>query len=102
MPSHALADGAAVARWLDDVLTAVGAERAHLVGSSYGGWTALEHARHLPGRVSAVTLVDPAGLADLTGRFYRWVILGGLSVLTAGSMAPHARPRAGQRDAGRG
>ena len=81
VPSHALADGAAVARWLDDVLTAVGAERAHLVGSSYGGWTALEHARHLPGRVSAVTLVDPAGLADLTGRFYRWVILGGLSVL---------------------
>ena len=81
VPSHALADGAAVARWLDDVLIAVGAERAHLVGSSYGGWTALEHARHLPGRVSAVTLVDPAGLADLTGRFYRWVILGGLSVL---------------------
>ncbi|SFK31447.1 alpha/beta fold hydrolase [Geodermatophilus ruber] len=81
VPSQALADGVTAARWLDEVLAAVGAERAHLVGSSYGGWIALEHERHLSGRVSAVTLVDPAGLADLSGRFYRWVILGGLSVL---------------------
>src|SRR5689334_16845571 len=81
VPSGVIPDGASVARWLDEVLAAVGAERAHLVGSSFGGWTALEHERHLPGRVSAVTLVDPAGLAELSGRFYRWLILGGLTAL---------------------
>jgi pimeloyl-ACP methyl ester carboxylesterase len=90
VPSRAIEDGVSMARWLDEVLAAVGAERAHLVGSSYGGWTALEHERHRPGRTSAVTLVDPAGLAELTGRFYRWVILGGLTVL----LPPPLRHRA--------
>jgi pimeloyl-ACP methyl ester carboxylesterase len=78
---EAIPDGPAAARWLDDVLAAVGAQRAHLVGSSFGGWVALEHERHSPGRVSAVTLVDPAGLGPVTGRFYRWVVLGGLTAL---------------------
>ena len=32
-------------------------------------------------RVGALTLVDPAGFAPLTGRFYRWLILSGLAVL---------------------
>ena len=76
-----ITDGAAAARWLEDVLAALGAERAHLVGSSFGGWLALEFARRAPGRVEAVTLVDPAGLSPVTGRFYRWVVLGGLTVL---------------------
>ncbi|WP_207620750.1 hypothetical protein [Streptosporangium minutum] len=29
----------------------------------------------------ALTLVDPVGFAPLTGRFYRWVIVGGLAAL---------------------
>ncbi|WP_456600092.1 alpha/beta fold hydrolase [Blastococcus sp. SYSU DS0616] len=73
------ADGPALTGWLEEVLAGVGARGAHLVGCSYGGWLALEHARVQPGRISAVTLVDPAGLQPLTGRFYRWVVLGGMA-----------------------
>jgi pimeloyl-ACP methyl ester carboxylesterase len=92
-PTRPITDGASAARWLEEVLAAVAAERAHLVGSSYGGWTALEHERHLPGRVGAVTLVDPAGLAPLTGRFYRWVVLGGLAVLLPSGLRRRAARR---------
>jgi pimeloyl-ACP methyl ester carboxylesterase len=92
-PSAPLPDGVAVARWLEEVLAAVGARRAHLVGSSFGGWAALEHERHAPGRVAAVTLVDPAGFARLSGRFYRWVILGGLAALLPGPLRRRAARR---------
>lgn len=86
-------DAAGAIRWLDDVLVAVDARRAHLVGSSYGGWLALEYERVHPGRVAAVTLVDPAGLEPLSGRFYRWVILGGMaSLLPAALRRRTARP----------
>lgn len=49
----ALAD--AMERTLDDI----GIERAHLVGSSLGGWLALELARR--GRARAAVLLSPAG-----------------------------------------
>jgi pimeloyl-ACP methyl ester carboxylesterase len=88
-----IVDGADAARWLDDVLAAVGAERAHLVGVSYGGWTALQHQLHRPGRVGAVTLLDPAGFSPLTGRFYRWLVLCGL----AGLLPERLRGRAAHR-----
>src|SRR5262249_51736725 len=32
------ADGAEVAAWLDEVLTALDIDRAHMIGASYGGW----------------------------------------------------------------
>ena len=54
-------DGADLASWLDDVLDALGAERVHLVGLSYGGWLALNQARRSPGRLASVTSVDPVG-----------------------------------------
>jgi pimeloyl-ACP methyl ester carboxylesterase len=76
-----IATGADVGAWLTDVLAALGADRAHLVGSSFGGWTALEQQLGGGGGVAALTLVDPAGFAPLSGRFYRWVILGGLAAL---------------------
>ncbi|MDP9868345.1 MULTISPECIES: alpha/beta fold hydrolase [Streptosporangium] len=76
-----LANGAEVGGWLTDVLAALGAERAHMVGSSYGGWTVMEQQLGGGGRVSALTLVDPVGFAPLTGRFYRWVIVGGMAAL---------------------
>src|SRR4051812_41292726 len=60
-------DAAGAIRWLDDVLVAVDARRAHLVGSSYGGWLALEYERGHPGRGAAGGLVDPAGLEPLPG-----------------------------------
>ncbi|MEU6408871.1 alpha/beta fold hydrolase [Microbispora sp. NPDC046933] len=74
-----LATGAEVGGWLTDMLDAVGAERAHVVGSSYGGWTAVEQQRGGGGRVAALTLVDPGGFAPLTGRFYRWALAGAIA-----------------------
>jgi pimeloyl-ACP methyl ester carboxylesterase len=54
-----LANGADLARWLGDVVDALGAERVHVVGLSYGGWIALNVALHAPERLQSVTMVDP-------------------------------------------
>ncbi|MEU8077802.1 alpha/beta hydrolase [Catellatospora citrea] len=77
-----IADGRDTARWLDEVLAALNVDRAHLVGCSYGGWTALQHQLHTPGRAATITLLDPAGFGRITKRFLLWVILGGLAGLT--------------------
>jgi pimeloyl-ACP methyl ester carboxylesterase len=87
--------GAEVGGWLTDVLTALGAQRAHLVGSSFGGWTALEQQLGSGGRVGALTLVDPAGVAPLTGRFYRWIILGGMAGMLPRGLRHRAAGRLG-------
>jgi len=76
-----LTGAADAGRWIGEFLAAVGAERAHLVGTSFGGWSAVQQQLHAPGRVAALTLVDPAGFGPVTGRFYRWVIFGGLAGL---------------------
>jgi pimeloyl-ACP methyl ester carboxylesterase len=76
-----LANGAEVGGWLTDALAAVGTEGAHVVGSSYGGWTAVEQQLGGGGRVAALTLVDPVGFASSYGRFYRWVIVGGMAAM---------------------
>ncbi|XVU29056.1 alpha/beta fold hydrolase [Actinoplanes sp. CA-054009] len=74
-----LRDGGDWARWLDETLTALKAGRVHLVGTSFGGWVAIEYALSHPGRVATVTVVDPAGFGRVTGRFIAWVTLGGLA-----------------------
>ncbi len=48
------------ARWLDEVLTELDLDRVHLLGASIGGWTAVCHAVHRPGRAMSLTLLDPA------------------------------------------
>jgi pimeloyl-ACP methyl ester carboxylesterase len=88
-----IATGAQVGDWLTDVLTALDVQRAHLVGSSFGGWTALEQQLGGGGHVGALTLVDPAGFTRPTGRFYRWIILSGL----AGMLPRRLRHRAAGR-----
>jgi pimeloyl-ACP methyl ester carboxylesterase len=58
------------AAWLGEVLDGLGADRAHLVGISQGGWLALDLAVHDPGRVASLTLGEPAGIVPITmGRF---------------------------------
>ncbi|MFI6503970.1 alpha/beta fold hydrolase [Nonomuraea typhae] len=76
-----LTTGAEVGDWFTDVLAAVGAERAHVVGCSYGGWTAVRQQLGGGGRVAALTLVDPGGFAPLPRRFVRWALAGALASL---------------------
>jgi pimeloyl-ACP methyl ester carboxylesterase len=49
------------AAWLAEVLAALGLDRVHLVGLSYGGWLALNQARRSPDGLASVTAVDPVG-----------------------------------------
>jgi pimeloyl-ACP methyl ester carboxylesterase len=76
-----IAEPAASAAWLDEVLDGLGLDRAHLVGASYGGWIALNQALHTPGRVASITLLDPAGLTPLDKRFWWWFWVRGLAAL---------------------
>lgn len=84
-----IADGVDAAAWLEDVLATLDLADVHLVGCSYGGWVALQHRLHHPGRVGVMTLLDPAGFNGFGFRFYAWLIAGGLA-----ASAPRAlRPR---------
>ncbi|MEV4372830.1 alpha/beta fold hydrolase [Nonomuraea sp. NPDC049637] len=78
-----LATAADVGGWLTDVLTAVGAERAHVAGFSAGCLTAVWAATHQrpgeSGRVAALTLLDPGGFAPISGRFVRWAAAGAVA-----------------------
>jgi pimeloyl-ACP methyl ester carboxylesterase len=71
-----------VAQWLGEVFAGLEAERAHLVGCSYGGWIALRYAMRAPDRVATMTLLDPAGFGRVSARFLAWVIVGGLAGLS--------------------
>lgn len=55
-------DGDSHARWLDEVFAGLGLDRAALVGTSLGGWLALDHAARRPSRVAALALICPAGI----------------------------------------
>src|ERR1700744_1480083 len=45
-----------------DVLDALGLDRPHVAGGSFGGWIAAELALYLPQRVASLTLLSAAGL----------------------------------------
>jgi pimeloyl-ACP methyl ester carboxylesterase len=47
------------ARWLDEALAGLGQGGVHLLGLSFGGWSAVNHAVRTPGRVTSLTLLDP-------------------------------------------
>ncbi|MFI1768382.1 alpha/beta fold hydrolase [Streptomyces sp. NPDC020800] len=61
------------ARWLDETLAGLGLGRVHLVGSSYGGWLAVNQAYRRPERLASVTLLDPGGLEKVGLRFFVWI-----------------------------
>jgi pimeloyl-ACP methyl ester carboxylesterase len=66
----AVPDRDALVAWLDEVFDGLGIDRVHLVGASYGGWIALNAARHSPRRVVSLSLLEPV-LTQL--RPYFWV-----------------------------
>ncbi len=47
------------AQWFDETLTGLGLGTVHLLGVSFGGWSAVNHALHRPGRAVSLTLLDP-------------------------------------------
>jgi pimeloyl-ACP methyl ester carboxylesterase len=60
------------ARCIDQVLNGLGLDEVHLVGHSYGGWTALQTAARFPERLATVTMIEPANtVARLSGKFWR-------------------------------
>ncbi|WP_223767917.1 alpha/beta fold hydrolase [Streptomyces huiliensis] len=70
----------AMAAWLEEVLDGLGLERTHLLGMSYGGWAAANHATRAPGRIASLTLLDPARtLAPLRPGFVTGAVLAVLS-----------------------
>ncbi|MER7703707.1 alpha/beta fold hydrolase [Kitasatospora sp. NPDC097605] len=86
------AGGAENAAWLDEVFAALGLDRVHLVGVSYGGWLALNQAVHAPGRLASIAPLDPGGIVKVPARFYAHMI-GGLF----GMLAPRRwRPALGR------
>ncbi|WP_344660488.1 alpha/beta fold hydrolase [Catenulispora subtropica] len=83
-----LADGRDLADWLDQTLDGLDLAGVHIVGASYGGWVALSHQVHHPGRAAGLTLVDSAGFAEVGFRFYLWLIGGGLAGLALRPLRP--------------
>ncbi|AEW98367.1 putative carboxylesterase (plasmid) [Streptantibioticus cattleyicolor NRRL 8057 = DSM 46488] len=63
------------ARWMDEALAALGLDRVHLIGSSYGGWLTLNQAHRRPGRLASVTLLGPGGLEKVGLRFFVWIFV---------------------------
>ncbi|WP_433433673.1 alpha/beta fold hydrolase [Nonomuraea sp. CA-141351] len=81
-------DGRDGAAWLGEVLTALKVDSAHAVGCSYGGWLAMNHEIHRPGRFATLVLLDPAGFALPGPRFYGWAIAGALAGLAPRALRP--------------
>jgi pimeloyl-ACP methyl ester carboxylesterase len=81
--------GADMAAWLDEVLAGLDVRRAHLVGLSYGGWVALNHACRAPERLASVTSVDPVGaIGRAQGTFLLKIVPD--SILASVAKSDHA------------
>jgi pimeloyl-ACP methyl ester carboxylesterase len=76
------------AQWLDEALDGLGLDRAHLVGSSYGGWLVLNAAHRKPGRIASATLLDPGGLEKVGLRFFGWIFVSLFATLAPSPLRP--------------
>ncbi|PJM94397.1 alpha/beta fold hydrolase [Streptomyces sp. CB01373] len=76
------------AQWLDETLAGLGLDRVHLVGSSYGGWLALNQAHRRPARLASVTLLDPGGLEKVGPRFFVWIFAGLFATFAPKALRP--------------
>ncbi|MFB6893373.1 alpha/beta fold hydrolase [Kitasatospora sp. NPDC056327] len=86
---RAVAAGSAEnAAWLDETLAGLELEHVHLVGSSYGGWLALNQAVHAPGRLASVALLDPGGIEKVPARFHAHMIAGLFGMLAPRTLRP--------------
>ncbi|MEV5376150.1 MULTISPECIES: alpha/beta fold hydrolase [Streptomyces] len=76
------------ARWLEETLAGLGLDRVHLVGSSYGGWLALNQAHRGSGRLASVTLLDPGGLEKVGLRFFVWIFVSLFATFAPKALRP--------------
>lgn len=61
------------AAWVEQVLSGLELERAHVVGHSFGAAVAATHTLHHPGRVASLTLLEPVMvLRGLPASVYLW------------------------------
>jgi pimeloyl-ACP methyl ester carboxylesterase len=59
-------------RCVNEVFDGLRLEDVHVVGHSYGGWTAAQTAARTPDRLASVTLIEPCNtVARLSGKFWR-------------------------------
>ncbi|MDP9331991.1 MAG: alpha/beta fold hydrolase [Actinomycetota bacterium] len=83
-----------LSRWLEETLTGLGVEHAHLAGTSYGAFLALNLATSRPGAVRSLYLIEPAGLVRVViAKFMLW----GMSSLFASLLPKSLRRIAAQR-----
>ncbi|MER7620596.1 alpha/beta hydrolase [Streptomyces sp. NPDC126503] len=76
------------AQWMDEALDALGLDRVHLVGSSYGGWLVLNQAHRRPQRLASVTALDPGGLEKVGLRFFAWVFVSLFATFAPKALRP--------------
>lgn len=76
------------AQWLDETLAGLGLDRVHLIGSSYGGWLALNQAHRRPDRLASVTLLDPGGLEKVGLRFFVWIFVSLFATFAPKALRP--------------
>jgi pimeloyl-ACP methyl ester carboxylesterase len=83
-----------LSQWLDETLTGLGLESAHLAGTSYGGFLALNLATSRPGAVRSLYLIEPAGLVRVViAKFMLW----GMPCLFASALPGSLRRMAARR-----
>jgi pimeloyl-ACP methyl ester carboxylesterase len=83
-----------LADWLAEVLDGLGLERAHLVGTSYGGFLALNLAARHPERVRSLFVIESGALVEVRmGRFLAWGISSMVAALLPGPLRKVAARR---------
>ncbi|MYT32557.1 MULTISPECIES: alpha/beta fold hydrolase [unclassified Streptomyces] len=86
------------ARWLDEVLDGLGISTTAVVGTSLGGWLALDYARRRPERVTRLALLCPGGIGrQKVGWLFRALLL---RVLGRKGVERSVRKGAGLEDPG--
>ncbi|MEU3901066.1 alpha/beta fold hydrolase [Streptomyces sp. NPDC045251] len=76
------------AQWLEETLDGLGLDRVHLVGTSYGGWLALNQAHRRPERLVSATLLGLGGLEKVGLRFFVWIFAGLFATFAPRALRP--------------
>jgi pimeloyl-ACP methyl ester carboxylesterase len=85
----AVEDAADLADWLEETLAAIGIDRVHVTGTSYGAFLALNLAVRKPSRVRSLFLIEPAGIVPV--RLVRFMLWGAPALFAAWLPGPLRR-----------